>query len=289
MMKNLVVNQKFDGKKLFSFLLENVDQLSFSVLYKMLRKKDIKVNGKRVKKNILVYQGDEICVYLPNSSNTNSCKKELTIGIVYEDEFILVANKPTGIEITGTNSLTDYFKSFYPTIFPCHRLDRNTTGLVLFAKTEEALSILLEKFKKHEIEKHYVCHVDGVPQKAEQTLTAFLFKDAKKSQVYLSSTPKKGYQKIITSYQVISTFPNHTSVLDVNLHTGRTHQIRAHLAFIGHPILGDGKYGKNEINRKHGVKIQKLCSYSLTFKFTSFSGILDYLNEKSIMIANPFI
>ena len=125
---------------------------------------------------------------------------------------------------------------------PCHRLDRNTSGLVVFAKSKEALDVLLDKFKNMEIEKHYKCTVYGILNCKEQTLEAYLFKDSKKSMVYVSDEPKKGYQKIITSYKVISENKNeNTSILDVTLHTGRTHQIRAHLAHIGHPIIGDRK------------------------------------------------
>ena len=128
---------------------------------------------------------------------------------------------------------------------PCHRLDRNTTGLVLFAKSQESLDILLDKFKNREIEKHYNATVYGIPKEKHADLTAYLFKDAKKSLVYISDTPKKGYEKIETSYKVISSIKEtNTSILDITLHTGKTHQIRAHLAHIGLPIVGDRKIWK---------------------------------------------
>ena len=199
----------------------------------------------------------------------------------------MVVNKPAEIEVVGENSLTTELCKYYnsASIFPCHRLDRNTTGLVLFAKNEEALNILLEKFKNREIEKHYQSLVYGIPRKKEDTLTAYLFKDAKKSLVYISDVPKKGYEKIITSYKVIScNNKNNTSLLDVNLHTGKTHQIRAHLAYIGYPIIGDGKYGDREINKKFGYKYQQLCSCSLKFCFRTDAGILNYLNNKNVSI-----
>ena len=164
---------------------------------------------------------------------------------------------------------------------PCHRLDRNTSGLILFAKNETSLKILLEKFKSHEIKKHYLALVYGIPKKKNDKLISYLFKDSSKSLVYISDVPKKGYLKIITSYSLLESYSNNTSLLDVEIETGRTHQIRAHLAHIGLPIVGDGKYGKNEINKNFKVKTQKLVSYKLAFDFKTDSGILNYLNGKS--------
>ena len=166
---------------------------------------------------------------------------------------------------------------------PCHRLDRNTSGLILFAKNQTALDILLDKFKHHEIEKHYLALVYGVPKKKSERLISYLFKDSSKSLVYISDVPKKGYLKIITSYSLIESI-NNTSLLDVEIETGRTHQIRAHLSYIGLPIIGDGKYGINEINKKFKAKTQKLVSYKLKFSFIKDSGILNYLNGKSFEI-----
>ena len=162
---------------------------------------------------------------------------------------------------------------------PCHRIDRNTTGLVLFAKNEKSLEILLSKFKNHEIEKHYLALVYGHPSSNSKKLEAYLFKDNKKSMVYISDTPKKGYSKIITSYTILEKRKDNTSVLDVEIETGKTHQIRAHLAYLNYPIIGDGKYGKNDINKKFNKKVQMLCSYKMIFNFNNDSGILNYLNN----------
>lgn len=283
-MKKLVVNKKYDNRKLDKFLKDNILNLSNNLFYKTLRKKDIKINGKRVSENVTVFEGDEIQVYISD----NLLESNLNLDIVYEDNNILLINKPSNIEVTGVQSLTEVVHKLYSSCefkpMPCHRLDRNTSGLILFAKNKLALDILLEKFKHHEIEKHYLAFVYGVPKKKNEKLVSYLFKDSSKSLVYISDVPKKGYQKIITSYSLIKTFDNNSSLLDVEIETGRTHQIRAHLAHINLPIIGDGKYGINEINKKFKAKTQKLVSYKLFFKFESDSGILEYLNKKSFQL-----
>lgn len=280
-MKKLVVNKKYDNKKLDKFLKDNISTLSNNLFYKTLRKKDIKINGKRVSENVTVFENDEILVYISDDLLEN----KLNLDIIYEDNNILLINKPSNIEVTGQDSLTEVVHKLYSSCefkpMPCHRLDRNTSGLILFAKNTQALEILLDKFKHHEIEKHYLALVYGIPQKKNERLISYLFKDSSKSLVYISDAPKKGYQKIITSYSLIESFDNDTSLLDVEIETGRTHQIRAHLAHIGLPIIGDGKYGINEINKKFKAKTQKLVSYKLIFKFESDSEILEYLSKKS--------
>lgn len=286
MMKEIIVSKKYHEKKLNKVILEELSNINYPTFCKLLRKKDIKVNGKRINKDILVYENDKIDIYLPKELED----VKIELDIVYEDENILVINKPANIEVTGTNSLTELINKQYTNCEfkpqPCHRIDRNTTGLVMFAKNEKTLRILLEKFKKHEIEKHYLALIYGIPNKKEERLEAYLFKDQKKSQVYISDTFKKGYQKIITKYTILEKREDNTALLDVEIETGRTHQIRAHLSHIGYPIIGDGKYGKNEINKQFSKKHQMLCSYKLKFNFRTESGILSYLKGKEIELKN---
>ena len=287
-MEKLIVNKKYDGKKLNKFLLENIPNLTYGLFCNTLRKKDIKINEKRINKDVLVYEGDEILVYIADSLLEN--KNPVKLDVVYEDDNILLINKPANIEVTGENSLTSLVHNNYESSsfkpMPCHRLDRNTTGLVLFAKNEIALNILLDKFKNHEIEKHYLALVYGIPNIQHKRCEAYLFKDNKKSMVYISDVPKKGYVKIITSFSVLEKRKDNTSLLDVEIETGKTHQIRAHLAYLGYPIIGDGKYGKNDINKLFKKSQQMLCSYKLKFNFSSDSGVLNYLNGREFVLGS---
>lgn len=281
-MRNLKVTEKYNNKKLSSFIFDSFPSLNKNIFFKALRKKDIRVNDIKVNSDILVHFEDKITIYITDNYLFEESK--FNINIIFEDENIIVASKPANLSVTDDKlpTLTSILQNKYgKNIRPCHRIDRNTKGLVLFAKNSESLNILLEKFKNKEIEKHYIAKTYGIPPKKHDILEAYLFKDSKKSLVYISDTPKKDYQKIITEYTILNT-TNNIAILDINLHTGKTHQIRAHLAHIGYPILGDGKYGINEINKKYNLKTQELYSYKLIFNFKTDAGILNYLKNKEI-------
>ncbi len=284
LMKEIIVPKKYNQKKLSTFILDTYPSLRQSIFFKALRKKDIRINDKKISQNEIVCENDKITLYIKDEDLYNSSD----IKIVYEDDNIVVAYKPENISVTENSNekytLTSYLQEkIDKNVMPCHRIDRNTKGLVLFAKNKESLDILLDKFKKNEIEKYYIAIVYGLPKENHKLLKDYLFKDSKKNQVYISNVPKKGYQEIITEYKVITKdLEKNTSTLEIVLHTGKTHQIRAHLAYHGFPIIGDGKYGDNKINKSFDKKHQELYSYKLVFKFKGNNGILDYLNNKVI-------
>jgi len=205
-MRKLIVDKKFENKKLSVFLQATFDGLSINTIYKALRKKDIIVNDIRVTDNIALHTNDSVTIYITD----DLLYKKINIDIVYEDDFLVVVNKPVDIEVITNSpdeqSFTDFLREYYKTESkdskmdtnfpaPCHRLDRNTGGLVLFAKNEISEKILLDKFKKHEIERHYSCMVYGIPKKEKDTLTAYLRKDSKKSLVYISDEPANRFSK----------------------------------------------------------------------------------------------
>lgn len=276
-MITFTVEKKYNNLKILKIISALHPEIPYSTLQKLLRKKDIRVNGKRISENINVFSDDIINIYYK--------EHEEKLNIVFEDDNIIAINKPQGIEIlkSSTTSLLDLVKKHLnsETVYPCHRLDRNTSGIVLFAKNNSALKILEEKIKTKEIRKFYKCRVLGHLKNKSAVLNDFLFKDSKKSIVYISSTKKEGYMPITTKYTVISE-DKETSLLEVELITGRTHQIRAHMAFIGNPIIGDGKYGDYNANKKFNKKYQELFAYKIIFNFSKDAGILNYLNGKEI-------
>lgn len=264
------------NKQLLSDVIGENTDLGYYRIQKIIRSKSVKVNGVRVGQDMNVSVGDMVCVYLAD-------REKDSIEVVYRDENILVVNKAAGIEVTGEGSLTERINNILTdsTAAPVHRLDRNTMGLVVFALNKNAENELLASFKERDIDKTYHCVVVGTPKQPSAKLKAYLFKDAKKSLVYVSDTPKQGYLPIETHYRLVKSL-GELSLLEVKLITGRTHQIRAHLAHIKLPILGDGKYGINKINRRFRVKTQLLCCTKITFHFSQ--GSLKYLDGKSVVL-----
>lgn len=287
-MVKIIVDEKGNNKKLVAYLNSKFNKLPQSAIFKALRNKDIKINGTRIKDNINLEIGDEIEVYIKDEviygkvSKFDISKKD----IAYEDENILIYNKPQNIEVQGKDELgleqalkeqlgLKFFKA-------CHRLDRNTFGLVIFAKNKVAEDTMLKMIKDRVVKKYYKALVYGIPKNKSMTLKAYLFKNNKSSQVIVSDVKGKGYQEIITKYKVLETYKDNTSLLEVELITGKTHQIRAHLAHIGLPIIGDGKYGVNKINKQFNQKYQQLYSYKLVFE--DAYGELEYLKGKIVEI-----
>ncbi len=307
-MREYKVDIKDEGKRCDAFLFQQLPQAPASFIYKAFRKRSVKVNGSRVKESHSLSAGDHVQIFIPEAYLENEALPE-TEGtpsgeplIVYSDGNLLVVSKPQGMPVhddknreervldrlvRGLDSESPDSQRQDP-LFPalCHRIDRNTGGLVVFARNQEALTLLTEKFKHHEMRKYYLCCVSGCPQKPERTLEAYLEKDSRESRVYIHDHPVRNSEKIITRYRLLTT-NGRFSLLEVELVTGKTHQIRAHMAYIGHPLLGDGKYGSNSVNRGLGLKWQALWSYRLIFNFTSPSGSLDYL--KSLTLTLPSV
>ena len=307
-MKTTITVTKNDaGQRLDKFLTKTYRNLPMSLLYKAVRKKDIRLNGKRCEASSRLNEGDQVYLFLPDDAleiappTYEFMHASKALDIVYEDEHVMLLNKKAGLLVhpddrefadtlifrvqrylyeKGEYNPADE-QSFAPALV--NRIDRNTSGIVIAAKTAVALRVLNQKLKDREIEKFYLCIVHGKMPKAEDTLEAYLEKNESQNRVYISDTQKQGARTIRTRYRVLEE-NNGFSLLEIHLLTGRTHQIRAHLASIGHPLLGDGKYGTNAINKGTGFHKQALCSYRLQFAFTSDADELNYLNGKEFTL-----
>lgn len=312
-MKRVEIKKNDAGQRLNKFIEKSFPAIPASLMYKSIRTKNIKVNKKRCTPDQKLCEGDLVDIWLKDEffvqpphqyDFTNAADR---LDVVYEDENILIANKPQGLIVhqdehyepdTLIFRIQKYLynkgkynpeneNSFAPALV--NRIDRNTSGMVISAKNANALRILNAKMKAREIQKKYLCIVCGRPNPAEATLEGYLEKNESQNRVYIEKRRSATGKTIKTHYKTLDTV-NNFSLVEVDLLTGRTHQIRAHMASIGHPLLGDGKYGTNKVNRSSGYYKQALCSYQLTFAFTTDAEELNYLCGKRLEIENiPFV
>ena len=307
-MKELSVGQNDAGQRLDRFVGKAVPLLPDSLLQKYIRLKRIKCNGKGAKRDTRLAAGDVLQLYIndeffekPREENSYLKVGTPRLNIVYEDENILLLDKKPGV-LCHSAGIWDYNtlianvqaymaqkgewrpkeeNAFAPAL--CNRIDRNTGGIVIAAKNAEALRILNDKIRDREIEKYYLCAVQGRPKPPAGRLENYLFKDAKKNQVFVKNRPEPGAKTAVTEYRLL-TSKGKLSLVECRLLTGRTHQIRAQMAHAGWPLLGDGKYGSERFNKDFGEKGQALYSYRLEFTFPTDAGILNYLRGRQFRV-----
>ena len=306
-MKELTIGTNDAGQRLDRFLAKAVPLLPASLAQKYIRLKRIKRNGQRADRDTRLEAGDVLQLYIndeffdkPREDNAYLTVASPKLNIVYEDEHILLVDKRPGLAVHPHDgaeygrTLIDHIQSylyqkrewrpreensFTPAL--CNRIDRNTGGIVIAAKTAEALRVMNQKIKDREMDKRYLAIVEGTPKPRDGSLKGYLFKDAKKHRGFVTDHPQEGAKTCQTNYKTLVS-KNGLSLVECELITGRTHQIRAQFAHAGHPLLGDGKYGK--LDKKYDRNYQALYSYKLTFAFTTDAGALDYLNGKSFRV-----
>lgn len=306
-MKSFTITKNDAGQRLDRFIAKTVPLLPASLAQKYIRLKRIKVNGQRAQRDTRLVAGDLVEMYVndeffdtPKEENAYLTVATPKLNIVYEDENILLVDKKPGMAVHPHDgaeygrTLIDHIQAylyakgewkprqehaFAPAL--CNRIDRNTGGIVIAAKNAEALRIMNQKVKDRELDKRYLAVIHGVMKPENGELKGYLFKDAKKNRVYVTKTSQPGSKTCITKYQTLKK-DRDLSLVECELITGRTHQIRAQFAANGHPLLGDGKYGKAET--KYNRKFQALYSYRLTFSFTTDAGILEPLRGKSFQV-----
>lgn len=312
-MTEIIITKNDAGQRADRFLAKAYPNLTPPLVCKLMRKKRIKLNGAKTEPNVKLKEGDVFRFYLGEELLSDRAVKRANdfrevpsdIAVVYEDENILLVDKPVGMPVHEDNDNTadtlisrilcylwkkgeydpEGERSFAPAL--CNRIDRNTCGIVIAAKNAESLRVLNQKLRDRELVKLYLCVVSGIPEPREGTLTAYLQKLEQENRVIISDRKTPENLTVKTKYKVLeSRGEPPASLVEVDLLTGRTHQIRAHFAHIGHPLLGDGKYGDNRLNKRLGFKWQALCSYKLAFRFTTDAGCLEYLNGKEFMVGD---
>ena len=312
-MKELTIGKNDAGQRLDRFVAKSLPLLPSALLQKYIRLKRIKVNNARAERDYRLKEGDMLQLYIndeffdkPREENMFLTLFRPSLDIVYEDENIMLLNKRPGLvvhadETEKVNTLINHIQAylyqkrewnprwenaFTPAL--CNRIDRNTGGIVIAAKNAETLRIINEKIRDREIDKRYLCITVGAPKPAEGKIECFLLKDEKKKQVSVYHKPIPGGKTAVTVYRMLEK-RGELALVEVELLTGRTHQIRASFADLGCPLLGDGKYGLGEKNKRYGETRQALYSYQLTFDFPTDAGILNYLKGRTFTVEKvPF-